>query len=213
MLASEQPNQDREQPEAREHGSRPLEDRLLARRAEVERLRLFAAWLLLPARLLGCRCARGGLRGAASVDYGPPDSPSGHDAGVLAAYHPTCGTADGHGGRGLLRRGAVASLLRGLGRYRGGPFPGIARDLPLQAVGELAEHLGSHVLGDAAPELGCAACQLHVGLDPDLCLVALLLEGRDDGRRGRALPAGVPSRSLEDGPVVLLVGLLYLDST
>src|SRR3712207_7221551 len=55
-------------------------------------------------------------------------------------------------------------------------------------------HLGRDVLGYAAAELGRAPRELHVGLDPDPGIVALLLQGRDDGRRGRALPAGVAAR-------------------
>src|SRR5918997_19274 len=214
-LASDQPEQYGKQPESREYGPCPLEDRLLARSAEVERLLLlgFVARRLLRARLLGL--GGGGARGLlrAIGDYGSLDRGPGHDAGILAADDPAGGAPDtgcGHGGRLFLQGRTVA---RGLGRRRArrsGPFFGAAGDLLLQAVGELVEHLGRHVLGDAPPELGRAPGKLHVGLDIDPGTVALFMQGRDDGRRGRALAAGVAARGIQDGPAVLLVGLLEL---
>src|SRR5215212_5362341 len=218
-LASDQPDQQRQQPEPHEHRPGPLDNRLLARGAEVESLGLLAsaAWPLPCARLgprgLG---ARGGLLGAPGDD-GALDRSPGHDGWVLAAYHPAGGAAypAGGGGGGLRRGRAVARVRRGLGLGRardGGSVFGAAGDLTLQALGELVEHLGRHVLGDAAPELGGAPGQLHVGLDADLrAVLTLPLEGRDDGRRGRALASSVAAGGLQHGAVILLIGLLDLD--
>src|SRR5919199_5557531 len=83
-LAPDPPDEYGQQAEAGENGPGPLEDRLLARGAEVECL-LFLG--LAARRLLGARGARRGLRGAVRDD-GALDRRSRHDGRVVAAYHP-----------------------------------------------------------------------------------------------------------------------------
>src|SRR5919112_1715483 len=172
------------------------------------RLRI-ASWLAAPtSKASGSSRSR---RGGAGDDGSSAGAPY-HDGGVFAVYDPPRRATGCRGWRSLFLLRAVTRAVLLAGRFRRcgccGSFFGAACDLLFQAGGELVEHLRSHVLGDASPELGRASGELHVRLDADLGAVALFLQGRYDGRRGRTLAPCVAACGLEDGAVVLLVDFL-----
>src|ERR671920_185736 len=174
------------------------------------RLRI-ASWLAAPtSKASGSSRSR---RGGAGDDGSSAGAPY-HDGGVFAVYDPPRRATGCRGWRSLFLLRAVTRAVLLAGRFRRcgccGSFFGAACDLLFQAGGELVEHLRRHVLGNTPSELGRASGELHVRLDAYLGAIAFFVQGRDDGRRGRALAAGVAARGLQDGAVIVLVDLLEL---